>query len=885
MPFNSLQGTLQRPLSGIGRRRFPVEIDLDSLVGPGANALDELDAILTGRALPIFFRGPAGGGGGGGGGSPLRQPAGGARAPSTRFSAYSPGSSFYGGAGAGFGSLALGGTRIGLGGGLALGGGIFAAGALAELSRNLIDASASFETFRRTVEATEATSADAEERWQRLLDIANATVGTDIQGLVAWNSQLRVVGVESERVDAILRSVVRSVSELGRGVEVSREALAQLTDGVVRNHLTVRDWRAIVARVPQFLSASSRALGQTVLSLDDFRDAADASGVSISEGILRSLEELDRTAVGLEGTYVAALDRVNEATLKLQATLGEPLKDAVTPALFGVANTLNAINDALNDLERLSTRERIVQLLRGLRGFQLGGPLGGVAGFFSNIPEADRRGSNLAGELRAFEADQRRQALARQGLLTTPGSLDFFAGLSENPILQEEFLRQDLSRQGGDFVQQLAATEANIQRITRELREAIPSDSGQQTVAQQRVVEGLQRELELQFVRVRVLRELNQERERELRLLSDADNRAQILRNRFITGLEGFPGIEGSGERTRTREVRRRREAGVALQAFIRQNLGYPGIQGAPFLPGQDEGAAAVRRRRFIEANRGYAGILTDSDEARVPSLRDLEERRVRRFRELGRGRGGDRDIQRLVAEALRSGPESIDYIDLYNQYEDYQRRKAEAEREEVRRVRRTAREYQRIWENTFDSIADTAVSAIFDRNLNFADALSSLAQNTLQDLTSFYLRQFFGGGDVGGLLGSGTAAGAGVALGVSGALFGTEFGNLFEEISNTVSRIPRLFHSPANDLYAQATGADLARAFESAQPDSRQNATDLANNLRQGFRREIANTQQTGLPSGDLNITINLGENDDAKIQFAVRLKELIAQGQVQFP
>ena len=149
-------------------------------------------------------------------------------------------------------------------------------------------------------------------------------------------------------MDAILRATVKSVSELGRGVHVSREALNQLTDGIVRNHLNVRDWRAIVARIPQFLEAASTALGQTVLSLDDFKDAADENGISISEGIIRSLERLDETAQGLQGTYVAAVDRFTEASFKLKATIGEDFKDAATPIISGLAAGINTLNDALN---------------------------------------------------------------------------------------------------------------------------------------------------------------------------------------------------------------------------------------------------------------------------------------------------------------------------------------------------------------------------------------------------------------------------------------------------------------------------------------------------------------------------------------------------------
>ena len=388
MPFNTLRGSLRRPYRGIGKSAFDVTLSLSDFDVA-------LEQSIERSVNAIFARGYSGGGGGGGYargyaagvatgvatapqlprgtildqfGNPLTQPEtaggptprsrGGRGGGNTRFSAYSPGASFYGGAGAGFGSLALGGTRLGIGGGLALGGGLFAVGALKELSQELITASSSFESFERTVRATEQTSEDAAIRWQRLLEIANETVGIDIQGIVRWNSQLRVVGVEADRVDAIIRGVTKTVSELGGGVHVTVEALAQLTDGIVRNHLTVRDWRAIVGRIAPILGAMSTALGYNIRSLDDFREAVKANNITIGEGLIRSLEQLDRTAVGLQGTYIAATDRVNEASFKLKATLGEGFKDSLTPILFGYADALNAINDALekNPVERIQQR-------------------------------------------------------------------------------------------------------------------------------------------------------------------------------------------------------------------------------------------------------------------------------------------------------------------------------------------------------------------------------------------------------------------------------------------------------------------------------------------------------------------------------------------------
>jgi len=184
-------------------------------------------------------------------------------------------------------------------------------------------------------------------------------------------------------------------------------------------------------------------------------------------------------------------------------------------------------------------------------------------------------------------------------------------------------------------------------------------------------------------------------------------------------------------------------------------------------------------------------------------------------------------------------------------------------------------------------NVADFALEVIFNRNLDFGEALSNLAQTTLRDVAQFVIREHivnFGGGTAGaGTIGA-SLAGGGVALGGASLLFPQEFANLFEEIGQTLTqaRLPRLFHNPESDRYAARQGASVARAFEADHPDARRNARDFADNFGQGFQREIANL---GTGDGNLNITINLGENDDAKIQFAIRLRELIEQGQLQFP
>ena len=252
-------------------------------------------------------------------------------------------SRFFGSLGRGFGSA----RGFGIGGIAAAGLTVYGIGQLADLSQSLIEASAQFETFERTVRATEFSAEAAGERWQRLLDIAEQTVGIDVTGLVRFNSIMRAAGIEAGRVDSVLLSVVKSVSELGRPSYVAVEAMQQFTDAITQSHLTVRDWRAIVSRVPQFLGAASVALGAGVRSVNDFRAASDALGISISEAVLRSLEQLQTTAVGLQGTYVAAVDRFNEAFFVLRASLGEGLKDAVTPIIRGITAEIQNMNDAI----------------------------------------------------------------------------------------------------------------------------------------------------------------------------------------------------------------------------------------------------------------------------------------------------------------------------------------------------------------------------------------------------------------------------------------------------------------------------------------------------------------------------------------------------------
>ncbi|WP_238314987.1 hypothetical protein, partial [Methylobacterium crusticola] len=61
--------------------------------------------------------------------------------------------------------------------------------------------------------------------------------------------------------------------------------------------------------------------------------------------------------------------------------------------------------------------------------------------------------------------------------------------------LQEEFLREDLQRAGGNYAAQLVTTERQITETVGRLRTALEVDTAQQTASQQAIVEGLQSEL------------------------------------------------------------------------------------------------------------------------------------------------------------------------------------------------------------------------------------------------------------------------------------------------------------------------------------------------------------------------------------------------------
>ena len=1071
MPFNTLRGTLRRPYSGIGQSQFDVTLDLDlqSIIEQSMNNI----FLGTGRkGIPIVLRGnPAGGGGGGGGGNrrtipegfvvvsqydrqsgthvdqylrrkpgftgdlpPGYEPPPGIRLPgapssggrgfagNTRFSAYSPGSSFYGGAGAGFGSIALGGTRIGLGAGLGVGSAIFAAGAIKELSQELITASASFETFERTVRATEQTSADAEIRWARLLEIANETVGIDVSGIVQYNSQLRAIEVEAHRVDAVIRATTKSVSELGRGVHVTREALNQLTDGIVRNHLNVRDWRAIVARIPQFLDAASRALGQTILSLDDFRNAADANSISISEGILRSMEELDKTAQGLQGTYVAAVDRMNEASFKLKATIGEPLKDAITPVISAIAASMNTLNDALqgtpNPFERfqeqLNTQqvnldkyknylEKILpeiydiegqllfdrfnnnltdeqsealrnrlKLLEDNRRFAednikkigetvipdnryrlinssieqyqkkiedtentlrelqieddktyttlatvvglISQPIGTIIARNDPIVQATLNLKTYREELEKLE-EQRRTLQLEKGLIDnlpsippqaqkpTDASLEYFENLTSQPAIIEEFVRQNLIEAGGDFNQQVIDTEKLITETIKNIRNAIPEDTQKQNAYQQKIVQGLKDELGQLYVKLRVLKELATEQERE---------KASTIKAQADFQKAAEQSIRAIGQQATALQ-----EAEAAAKAFNEQmqtladNVYFADLQqrGNFIRSIHDRNIGelihrsrtqSIQEREFEEFIERATGIATSfiSGNPNLSTRQILENRRLNRT-QIPPREEFEEFIERAtgIATSFISGNPNLSTRQILENRrlnrtqedlearEEYQRKKQQAEREDLQRQRRYARQYQRIWENTFGSIANTAIDAIFDRSISLTDALASIAQNTLKDLAGFYLNQFLGGGNVSGLLGSSSAAGAGVALGGAGVLFPNEFANLFEEIGKSfsfLSRPDRLFHSSESDMYAATLGARTQRAIEGDSPTARQNARDFADNFSQGFQTAARETQRGESVPLDtpLVIQVNFGNSENAMIEIGASLRDLIEKG-----
>ena len=915
--LDRLQGRLRRPPSGIGATNFNIELQLNELESGLSRTIDEsLLRGLAGLSAPILFRGVGGGGGGGGTSRGGGGAAGGGGA--TRFSAATRSGSFSGGAGAGFGTASLLGGRVGIGGaGLAAAGGLFAADSIRDLAQNLIEASAAFETFERTVRATEATSEDAAVRWQALLDIAEETVGIDIAGLVQYNSQLRVIGVEAERVDAILRGTVKSVSELGRGVHVSREALNQLTDGIVRNHLNVRDWRAIVARIPQFLEAASRALGQTVLSLDDFKDAANANEIAISEGIIRSLEELNETAVGLQGTYVAAVDRFDEASFKLRATLGEDLKDTATPVIGALAEGLNALNEALNQTpeEKLQSLFDRLNEVRGSRTILGDNPLqrealADIRRFLAENPGA--LPDTSPGAFRAIERDSRTPAAGEQ---PTARSLDFFASVGENRQLQEEFLRGDLQSAGGDFVAQIAATETQITDTVGRLRAAVNVDTEEQTVSQQRIVQGLQSELDVLFKKLPVLKELQREQEGADRAFQkNAENSAKAIadQTKTVANLaEAFAKADTAaakfGETLQALadsvvegDIARRTDfaddiaiSGIGALATEQREQGFQidALTNRFFDVGTEFLSASPGERAARIAGRPIPSTRLPDDRITIPSQQDLDERSAARFdaggrfeevrpdvfREADRAAEVPRDLQALVDEALQGGVEGFDperYRELYDE-------RIDGERRALRAAERSARQYQRIWDRTFQSVADTAIEAIFNRNLDFGEALSGIAQQSLSDIAGFYIRQLVGESG-GSLFGSGTAAGAGVALGGANLLFPQEFSNLFEEIGNTLGGVRNLFHDPVSDLYAQRQGSEVARSFEGNDPDAQRNSRDFADNFSAGFQREAS---PQGMPTGDLNITINLGESEDAMIQLGVSLRELIEKGLLVLP
>lgn len=216
---------------------------------------------------------------------------------------------------------------------------------LANVSGNFITSAASLQTFFQTIRVAEGDVAAASASLDRLLKLTVDLVGIDTRDLIQFYGRLRAVGVEAERAETILRGVTNAVAEQGKSVAVTRRILEQGTQALSAQRIVYEDFRTIVRELPTAFKVASDVVGETVISIEEFREAAQAT-IGEGEAVVRFFERLAETSQGADlDSFNAQWEIFRDLLFVVSAEIGKELLPTLTRALKQVNSWLEAFRE------------------------------------------------------------------------------------------------------------------------------------------------------------------------------------------------------------------------------------------------------------------------------------------------------------------------------------------------------------------------------------------------------------------------------------------------------------------------------------------------------------------------------------------------------------
>lgn len=230
--------------------------------------------------------------------------------------------------------------------GIAISAGL-AARQLGQLTTGFVQAAANMETFRASLNSVTGNAEETDRILQRLLGVTVELVGIDTGDLISFAARLMATGLTADQTITALRGVTERVAEQGKSAEVTTRVLEQFTQAINSNTITAQDFRPIARELPTLFRDAGNALGTTITSLDDFRNASEAVG-GPTQAIILLLEEMARASGGADlNTLNAQLDILQDQSRILAAELGEHL----VPAVVSIVRTLNDWIQTFNEMD------------------------------------------------------------------------------------------------------------------------------------------------------------------------------------------------------------------------------------------------------------------------------------------------------------------------------------------------------------------------------------------------------------------------------------------------------------------------------------------------------------------------------------------------------
>ena len=218
---------------------------------------------------------------------------------------------------------------------------------MTRMMRSIIDAGGEMEKFERTVAATESTYMAGQQRINEIIELGLDLVGLQTSAMIKYNSQMRAAGLTSKQVDTILTGVARSMSELGKGTEASERVLLQLNQALTGNKIVMQDLRPILEETPRFWQAATVAMGQVVRDTEKFRDVIKDKGIDPRQGLIATMEVLNKYATGADmTTYAAQIDILKDRFFLLQAEIGKSVLPVIIYFIELLNNLIKLFNQA-----------------------------------------------------------------------------------------------------------------------------------------------------------------------------------------------------------------------------------------------------------------------------------------------------------------------------------------------------------------------------------------------------------------------------------------------------------------------------------------------------------------------------------------------------------